>query len=202
MTMLARTLLIIISCAVAACSGDQANADNAAETWPAFDQPDSNPVAAAKPATPLPRACDLVSAEQAQATLNQSANLMSDDAEVCVYASADNPGSITMLMVLVSDNEDIAMAQEVFNGITGMQGNLSALVNQQLDVKTRKSGQELDDLGDEAWLSASNTDLVGGQQLVVRKGTRLLTLNVTGMGSRDGLARRMQTLARDAVPRL
>jgi hypothetical protein len=199
--MLTRTCLLILICALTACSGEQAGAD-IGSTLPAFDQADNAPTESPRLSTPLPRACDLANVEQVQQVLNQSAGLMSDDPEACVWASSDSPGSITMLMVLVDDNDDITMAQEVFNSITGLQGNLSVQVNQQMDVKTKKSGQELDDLGDEAWLSGSNTDLVGGQQLVVRKGTRMLTLNVTGMGKTDGLAKRLEALARATVPHL
>lgn len=200
--MLSRTLVLLMICILAACSGENANADKPASNWPAFEQPEGAPVTDTNPTTPLPRACDLVTAEQAERVLEQSAGLMSDEDETCLWASAENPGSITMLMVIVGDNDDVAMAQEVFNGITGMQGNVSAIINKQMDVKTKKSGQELDDLGDEAWLSASNTDLVGTQQLVVRKGTRLLTLNVTGMGKTEGLAQRLEALARGAVVKL
>ncbi len=199
--MLIRRLLLSMMIVFAACSGDQ-EAAGSADAWPAFDQAETRPDTESKSATPLPRACDLVSAEQARTTLNQSANLMSDDAEACVFASADHPGSITMLMVLVSESDDIAMAQQVFNSVTGMPGNLNELVNRQVDAKTRKSGGEIDDLGDEAWWSSSNADLIGAQQLVVRKGRRMLTLNITGMGDSDGLAQRMEALARRAVPKL
>lgn len=199
--LLMRTLLLMMICALAACSGDQAGASSASQ-WPAFDQPDSPPTETTDTLTPLPRACDLSTLEQAQSVLQQSATQMSDDPDACVWASADSPGTITMFMVLLSELDDIATAQEVFNNVTGLQGNLSVMVNKQIDAKTRKSGQEIDDLGDEAWMSASNTDLVGGQQLVVRKGRRVLTLNVTGMGKTDGLAERMGMLARTAVPKL
>lgn len=192
-------LLALVS--LAACSGEQASAEQSTN-WPSFDQPSVAEKPKTTAAKPLPNACALVSAEQAQAVLQQNASTMNDEPESCIWVSSDSPGSITMLMVQVSDNEDEDMAQQVFNGITGLQGNLNELVNQNVGAKTKKSGQELDDLGDEAWMSASNADLIGTQQLVVRKGTRLLTLNVTGMGKTDGLAQRMEALARSAEPKL
>ncbi len=199
--MLMRSSLLLLVCALSACSGEQAGVD-AASSSPGSEQAAQPPAETPAPTIPLPRACDLVSAEQVQQVLNQTAGLMGDDPEACVWASSESPGTITMLMVLVDEHDDVAMAQEVFNSVTGVQGNLSKLVNEQMDVKTKKSGQELDDLGDEAWLSASNTDLVGSQQLVARKGARVLTLNVTGMGKTDGLAQRLEVLAREAVVRL
>jgi hypothetical protein len=201
MLMRTRPALLSLLLVLAACSDDKAAVESTA-AWPAFDQAEARPAAESTSTTPLPRACDLVSLEQAQAALNQGASLMSDDPEACVFASSDHPGSITMLMVLVSESDDIAMAQQVFSGVTGMPGNLNALINQKMDARTRKSGRELDDLGDEAWWSGSNADLVNAQQLVVRKGRRMLTLNVTGMGASDGLAGRMEALARSTVPRL
>lgn len=200
--MIARTILILGVLISAGCSGEPANAEKAADAWPSFDAPDPAVTQKSVAKAPLPRACDLMSATQAEQVLAQSATLLSDEAEACMWASADHPGSITMLMVLVSDHDDEAMAQEVFAATTGLQGNLSSMINQQVDTKTKKSGQELDDLGDEAWLSASNVDLIGTQQLVVRKGTRVLTLNVTGMGKTDGLGKRLEAAARKAVPQL
>ncbi len=189
--------------ALAACNKGSETAPPSASEWPSFDQAAAAPKAAR---TPLPKACALVSAEQAEAVLKQPVSLMSDEPENCIWASAGNPGQITMLMVNVSDNDDVAMAQSVFNALTGLQGNLSSTVNAQLGEKTKKSGQELDDLGDEAWVSGSNMDLVGTQQLVVRKGARILTLNITSMtkgkGMADGLGARLQALARSAEPAL
>ncbi|MDO9452800.1 MAG: hypothetical protein Q7J29_08055 [Stagnimonas sp.] len=189
--------------ALAACNKGSDSAPQSASEWPSFDQA----APATKTAsTPLPKACALVPAEQAQVVLAQPVSLMSDEPENCIWASAGNPGQITMLMVNVSDNDDVAMAQTVFNALTGLQGNLSGTVNAQLGEKTKKSGQELEDLGDEAWVSGSNMDLIGTQQLVVRKGARILTLNITGMtkgkGMSEGLAPRLQALARSAARQL
>ncbi|MDZ4811639.1 MAG: hypothetical protein SGI99_03380 [Pseudomonadota bacterium] len=202
---------LLFSLALAACNSDQTSASqlSAGQTtaeptssWPAFEDADADVEPQSSPTTPLPRACALVTAEQAQSVLEQGVGQMSDEPEACIWASSGSPGRITMLMVLVSDNGDLSTAQAVFNSVTGLSGNLNAMVNQQVDAKTKKSGQELDDLGDEAWLSASNADLVGTQQLVVRKGRRMLTLNVTGMGQTEGLAQRLEALARNATPRL
>jgi len=201
MRLTALTLLSLV--ALAACNKSSETAASPVSEWPSFDQPAPAPKVAS---TPPPKACALVSAEQAQRVLAQPVSLMSDEPENCIWASAGNPGQITMLMVNVSDNDDVAMAQTVFNALTGLQGNLSSSVNAQLGEKTKKSGQELEDLGDEAWVSGSNMDLIGTQQLVVRKGARILTLNITGMtkgkGMADGLASRMEALARSAAPQL
>ncbi len=202
---------LLLSLAVAACNGDQTSAPQLSagqalaeptSSWPAFEDADADVVPHASPTTPLPRACALVTAEQAQSVLQQGVGQMSDEPEACIWASSGSRGRITMLMVLVSDNGDLSTAQAVFNSVTGLSGNLNAMVNKQVGAATKKSGQELDDLGDEAWLSASNADLVGTQQLVVRKGRRMLTLNVTGMGQTEGLAQRLEALARNATPRL
>lgn len=191
--------------ALSACGKASETASAGAGEWPSFEQPAAAAKAKASSAPP-PKACALVSAEQAEAVLRQPVSLMSDEPENCIWASAGNPGQITMLMVNVSDNDDMAMAQTVFNALTGLQGNLSSTVNAQLGEKTKKSGQELEGLGDEAWVSGSNMDLIGTQQLVVRKGARILTFNITGMtkgkGMSEGLAARMEALARSAAPQL
>lgn len=198
-----RALACAALLALCACGKSEVTASSG--DWPAFDQPQSpTPQAVAKKA--LPQACALVSAEQAQALLQQPVSLMSEDPENCLYASAGNPGQITMLMVALVQNDDVAMAQTVFNALTGLQGKLSSTVNAQLGEKTKKSGQELEDLGDEAWLSASNMDLIGSKQLVARQGAVIFHLNITGMtkgqGLDQGLDARLTALARTAVPQL
>lgn len=192
---------------LAACGNGGSGADNAAGAsgWPSFDAPAAS--AQAERAA-LPRACELLSAEQASAVLNADAGLVSDDAEACLWSGSEGVGRMSMLSVMIGDNDDLAMAQQVFSGIVGLHGNAASLVNEQVGEKTRKSGQELDDLGDEAWLSGAS---IGGsfgphgvaaQQLVVRKGTRLLTLNVTGTSKSEGLGKRLETLARSIVVKL
>ena len=188
--------MLFVAASLAACGADAPPA--AGVDLPGFEAPAATAISAA----PMPRACALVSVEQAAMVLGQNASPMSDDAEACVYASADHPGSITLLTLILSDNGDEATAREVFNGIAGLHGGLNGMINQAVGARSKKSGQELDDLGDQAWLSGGNADLVTSQQLVVRKGSRILTLNVTGMGERSGVAGRMQALARNAVSAL
>lgn len=113
-----------------------------------------------------------------------------------------------MLTLIVGQGDDAAMTQQMFSGIVGANGNLLDSANGQIGETTRKSGQELDNLGDEAWLSSASVGGsfgphgVGSQQLVIRKGTRLLTLNVTGTSKLDGLGKRLETAARRIVDRL
>ncbi len=194
--------LILLLLAHCACDKTQPAAD--ASAWPSFEQAQEQPIAA----NPLPPACTLLSAEQASTVLGTEASLMTEEPEACMYGSSAGVGNITMLMLILSDSDDVAMAQTVFNGIAGQPGNLAGAVNSQIGEKTKKSGQELDDLGDEAWLSAASfgasfgSHQVGAQQLVLRKGTRVLTLNVTGTDKVQGLAQRLETLARSAAPKL
>jgi hypothetical protein len=188
--------LLFLAASLAACGAEAPSASSI--DLPSFEAP----AATAASSAPMPRACALVSAEQAAMVLGQTASPMSDDAEACVYASSEHPGSITLLTLILSDSGDVATAREVFNGIAGLHGNLNGMINQAVGTKSNKSGQELDDLGDEAWLSGGNVDLVATRQLVVRKGSRILTLNVTGMGDSSGVAGRMQAVARNAVAAL
>lgn len=113
-----------------------------------------------------------------------------------------------MLNVTVLDNEDEAMATTVYNGLVGAQGNLAGLINAQVGEKTRKSGQKIENLGDEASRSAASFGEsfgrhgVGAQQRVVRKGRVLVNIDVTGTSRMEGLGQRMEALARTAVPQL
>jgi hypothetical protein len=185
------------------------------EAWPAFDAPE----AAKAPATdapPLPTACSLVTPEQAQALLQAEASLADDDPENCTYMAMPSVGVILMLLVQVQQADDLPQAQEAYRGIVAMMGNLPGLVNQAAGEKTRKSGQEIEDLGDEAWLSGASFGpsaeelagregverIVNNSVLTVRKGRRVLTLNVTGSVKAAGLGQRMVAAARGMVDKL
>lgn len=186
---------------LSACGKGGEVAPASAGDWPAFDQASAKPA----PKAALPRACALVTAEQAEALLQQPVALMSDEPENCIWTSSGHPTQITMLMVNLVQNEDEAMAQTVFNGLTGLQGNLSSTVNAQLGQPNKKSGQELEEIGDEAWMSGSNMDLIATKQIVARKGAVIFNLNITGMSKSnklEGFDARLVALAQSAVPKL
>lgn len=199
------TLTLVSLVALAGCKAGSDAAPKSSEAWPSFDASEKPKAIAANP---LPKACELVNAEQASTLLAVEAGLMADDPENCMWSGSSGAGILTMLMVQLTDNDDVAMAQTVFNSLAGMQGNLSGMVNSQTGDKTRKSGREIEGLGDEAWLSSASYGEsfgkhgVGGQMLTVRKGSRLLTLNVTGTSKVEGLGARMESLARRVVDRL
>lgn len=205
----ASLLPLLLALGLSACKAEQAAAPAGSSDWPSFDQATRARPPDPEPSTPLPNACELVSAAEAQAVLGQEVTLMSDDPENCMWASSAGIGSITMLLVQVGDSEDLETAQAVFNAVTDLTGNLASLVNQQIGEKSKKSGQELDDLGDEAWRSTASVGAdygaglqIGGQQLVVRKGRRMLHFNVTGSSKTEGLSARLEALARKTVPKL
>lgn len=184
--------------ALAACGG----ADSGASEWPSQSAP---PKAVAVAQKPLPPACTLVTAEEAGAIIGQEVGLMGDEPENCVWASAGNPGMFTMVMVQLARESSVAQAETMFDAMSNAPGALNALINDQAGSKTQKSGQEIDGLGDAAWRSGSNADLIGTQQLVVRKGTTVISINITGMtkdGKLKGFEQRLEAAARTAVSRL
>lgn len=172
---------------LAGCS--QATDTNAAgkreADWPA-PQVAAAESAAGTPAD-LPRPCTLVTADDAQAVIGSEVGQMADDQDVCMWAGGDNPGAITMLMVQVFRADTAEETALLFDNLAGLSGNLGMMVNEAIDKPTRKSGQDIEGLGDAAWCSSSNADLIGTQQLIVRSGTVLLSLNVTGL-TKDGRA--------------
>jgi hypothetical protein len=198
-----RLLFFVISTAllVTGCSKD---ADSTSTQWPSVDEPVESTTTVAERAV-LPRACTLVTAEEAQVVVGYAVGQMADDPENCMWAGGDNPGRLTMLMVQVIRADTVAESNALFDSLTGLSGNLNMTVNDQLGEKTRKSGQEVEGLGDAAWCSSSNADLVGSQQMIVRNGTIILSLNVTGMtkGERKAsLCPQLETASRKAFSRL
>lgn len=212
---LAAAVLLLSACG----SADEAKPSGTAQTaaasagnWPSFDAPPP----AAETAAPPPKPCSLVDAAQAEALLQMPVALMNDEPENCLWASTARPDRIAMLSVAVLQEASAEAADGIYTSLTGLPGNLNGQVNERMQIRTQKSGQELDDLGDAAWLSGSNADLVATRQLVVRKGARILHFNVTGMdaasvargqvsvagGSAAELGERLQALARAALPKL
>lgn len=200
-----RHLLILTSAATLLMSGCGKKADAESADWPSVEAAAASTASKDSPAGPLPRACTLLTIEEAQTVIGQSAGQMADDPENCMWASSEHPGRMTMLMVQVIRGGTPAETGTLYENLTGLSGNLNMAVNDELGKKTSKSGQEIEDLGDAAWCSASNADLIGAQQLVVRSGTIILSLNITGMtmGERQAsLCPRLEAAGRTALGRL
>lgn len=206
-------LLVLTACArseqpaanpAALPAATPASGSAAADEWPSFEAPPADAAATAQ--APLPRACALVTADQAQSTLGQPVAQMSDEPENCIWATQGHPARMTMLMVNLVRSDTAAQAGTLFDTMTGMSGGLTAMINEQAGkpVPTRKSGQELDGLGDAAWWSGGNADLVEQEQLVVLQGTLVLQLSVTLMNKGQATDHRagLQAAARDALARI
>ena len=152
-----------------------------------------------------PRACMLVTAAEAQTVIGQAVSLMADEAENCMWASAGHPGQITMFMVQIVHGESDAETRALYESLTGLGSGLNAMVNDGIGAKTQASGTAVAGLGDAAWRSASNADMVGSRQLVVRKGLTVLVLNITGMdkgGAAEAFEARMEAAGRTALSRM
>ncbi len=200
-----RHLLMLAIVAVPFVSGCDKKNDGSAAEWPAIEASTASIATQDAPAGPLPRACTLLTVEEAQAAIGQSAGPMADDPENCMWASSEHPGRMTMLMVQVIRGGTAAETGTLYENLTGLSGNLNMAVNDQLGKKTSAAGQDIEGLGDAAWCSASNADLIGAQQLVVRNGTIILSLNITGMtkGERQAsLCPRLEAAGRIALGRL
>lgn len=203
--MFANKKLLYISLLIAPLiAGCNKSVESDSTQWPSTADSGINAVAD-KPDKALPRACTLITADEAQAVISYPAVPMADDPENCMWAGGDNPGRLTMFMVQILRADTPAETAVLFDNLTGLSGNLGMAVNEQLGKKTRKSGQDIEGLGDAAWCSSSNADLVGTQQMIVRNGTIILSLNVTGMtkGERkSSLCPQLETASRKAFSRL
>ena len=197
--------IAVITALAALISGCDKKADAESTDWPSVEAATASSSSKEAPAGPLPRACALLTMEEAQTVIGQSAGQMADDPENCMWASSEHPGRMTMLMVQVIRGGTPAETDTLYENLTGLSGNLNMAVNDALGEKTSKSGQEVEGLGDAAWCSASNADLIGAQQLIVRNGTIILSLNITGMtkGERQAsLCPRLEVAGRTALGRL
>jgi hypothetical protein len=181
---------------LSACRGDSS------PTSAAADSPFASGDAPSASLAPLPQACALLSAEQAQTVLGQPVALMSDDPENCIWSSQGHPGQIAMFMVQISQETSEAEAKTMFDAIVNASGGLNPMVNAGIGAEDRSQAGALTGIGDAAWRNLGNADAIDTRQMVIRKGHRLLNLNVTGMGPVDGLDARLENAARDAIARL
>ncbi len=189
--------LILVPFLILACQDKDANK---VTDLPSFDSPQDNTLSAPIPKKkPLPEPCTLVSVADAQVVIAQPMAVMSSEAELCAYQSTGRAGDFTSLMINLTENEDEAMAIEVYRAIAGLPGKLNKMVNEKMGETTKKSARNLDGLGDEARLSLGNTDLIGNTTLVVRKGTVVLNFSIIGMGSDPTAGERLEALARKVV---
>ena len=194
MTSTRKILPLLMVLLLSAC--DNKN-DNKESGLPSFDEENKTvAVTTTVQKKALPAPCSLVSVADAQLVVAQP---MSSEAESCAFQSAGQAGDFTSLMINLNDNDDEAMAIDVFRAIAGQSGKLNKMVNDQIGEKTKKSGQSLDGLGDEAKLNTSNAGLVGNTSLVVRKGTVILNISIIGMGSDPTAPARLEALARKIV---
>jgi hypothetical protein len=152
--------------------------------------------------SPMPRACTLVSDAEAAALLAQEVGKMDDSPENCMWASAGSPGRITMLLVQPMQLDSAAEAESMFETLVEGLDVLNKTVNDAAKQRTRKSGVTLDGIGDAAWRSSGNVDLVGTQRLIARKGTRILVINITGSVKGTGMGERLDSLAKTAVAKM
>lgn len=164
--------------------------------------PSTKPAAAKTAALPLPRACTLISEVEAKTLLGQEVSRMDDSAENCMWASAGSPGRFTMLMVQPMQADSVADAQTQFEVLVDGLDALNKTINDSTRQRTRKSGVNIDGLGDQAWRTASNVDVVSTQRLIARKGTRLLVVNITGMARAEGVGERLESFTKTAIAKL
>lgn len=200
-----RHLPMLAIAAVPLLSGCNGKTGDASAEWPALDASTVSNTSIDAPARALPRACTLLTEEEARTVIGQSAGQMADDPENCMWASSEHPGRITMLMVQIISGGTAAETDALYENLTGLSGNLNMAINNRLGEETRESGQDIEGLGEAAWCSSSNADLIGAQQLVVRSGTLVLSLNITGMTKGDpqaSLCPRLETAGRAALGRL
>lgn len=174
--------LLSVALALSACGGDAPSASP--------ETPGATAAVTEAPAGPLPKACALIDAARVQVVLGQPAGLMGDDPENCVWASQGHPGNIAMLMVQISEESSDADAKTMFDAM------VSALGGDQ------GSDDAPQGLGDQAWRTRGNLDAVTARAIAVRKGRRVLVLNVTGMRADAGLDARLEQAARDTLAKL
>jgi hypothetical protein len=148
--------------------------------------------------------CQLVTAADVQAVFGNQVETMADEPETCTYNSkgaVTDVAPFTMLIITLTPNADEAEARDAMQMMLKMQGFIGDVVNDAMTAPNTHALQTLDGVGDEAYLSKGNLDLMSNTQLTLRKGRMVLNMGAIGLKG-DAEAGKLETLARQVAPRL
>lgn len=148
--------------------------------------------------------CQVVTAADVQAVFGNVVETMADEPETCTYNSkgaVTDVAPFTMLIITLTPNTDEAEAKDALQMMLKMQGFIGDAVNDAMKAPNTHALQTLDGVGDEAYLSKGNLDLMSNTQLTLRKGRMVLNMGAIGLKG-DVEAEKLATLARQVAPRL
>ncbi len=148
--------------------------------------------------------CQLLTPADVQTTFGHAVEVMADEPETCVYNSKGNvtdSAPFTMLTLSLLPNANETEAKETLQLSLKMQDFMGGVINDAMKTPNQQSQQVLTGIGNEAYLTVGNLDLLSNTQLIFRKGRMVMTLGAVGLQGEPEVGK-LETLARLAADKL
>ena len=134
--------------------------------------------------------CELVTAEMVQSAFNQPVNQQTAEPDDCTYSGIGNSAAFitltTTLLTAASVNEARGFYQtsvKLSGGLNQILGDVDKMANGKPDPAIAQQANDLNGVGDEAWLKPGGSNPLAVTKAEVRKGISVLGVGAIGMDS-------------------
>ena len=134
--------------------------------------------------------CELVTAEMVQSAFNQPVNQQTAEPDDCTYSGIGNSAAFitltTTLLTAASVTEARGFYQtsvKLSGGLNQILGDVDKMANGKPDPAIAQQANDLNGVGDEAWLKPGGSNPLAVTKAEVRKGVSVLGVNAIGMDS-------------------
>ena len=134
--------------------------------------------------------CELVTAEMVQSAFNQPVNQQTAEPDDCTYSGIGNSAAFITLTTTLLTAASVTEAREFYQtsvklsgGLNQILGDVDKMANGKPDPAIAQQANDLNGVGDEAWLKPGGSNPLAVTKAEVRKGVSVLGVGAIGMDS-------------------
>jgi hypothetical protein len=134
--------------------------------------------------------CELVTAEMVQSAFNLPVNQQTAEPDNCTYSGIGNSAAFISLTATLLTADSVSEAREVYQtsvklsgGLNQILGDVDKMTNGKSDPAIAQQANDLNGVGDEAWLKPGGGNPLAVTKAEVRKGVYVLGIGAIGMDS-------------------
>jgi len=134
--------------------------------------------------------CELVTAEMVQSAFNQPVNQQTAEPDDCTYSGIGNSAAFITLTTTLLTAASVTEAREFYQtsvklsgGLNQILGDVDKMANGKPDPAIAQQANDLNGVGDEAWLKPGGSNPLAVTKAEVRKGISVLGVGAIGMDS-------------------
>ncbi|WP_347989212.1 hypothetical protein [Methylomonas sp. AM2-LC] len=134
--------------------------------------------------------CELITAEMVQSAYNQPVNLQTAEPNECTYTGMGNSAAFITLTTTLLTADTVIEAQEYYQtsvklsgGLNQILGDVDKMANGKPDPAIAQQANDVNGIGDEAWLKPGSNNPLAVTKIEVRKGVYVLGVGAIGMDS-------------------